>query len=88
MTTQSKSQKNPLLFIIIIAVILFIASVLWKYTHTDNSEEINIPDITKVDPIKTKKPKIIEDTINVDRSSNPIDDAHHCSKLPPIDARP
>ena len=76
MTTQTKS---PLTIIIVIAILLFIASIIWKNFQTDNSEEINIPVITKTTPKDIKKPEIIEDTLNV-QSTNANDDVEYRTK--------
>ncbi len=46
MTT--KSNLHPLIIIIIIAIILFIAALLWKQTRIDNSEVPTIPTPPKI----------------------------------------
>ena len=62
MTTKSK--KNPLIILIILAVLLFISAYAWKQFQVDNSEVIytDIPPVKEV--IKTKKKKTIQPIVN------------------------
>lgn len=57
----TKSKLNPLNLIIIVAILLFIAAALWKFTNVDNSEEVYVPPIAKDKTITNKKREIVED---------------------------
>lgn len=73
MTTKSK--KNPLILLIILAVILFISAYVWKQFQVDNSEVIysELPQVKEV--VKTNKKKKalpIENTQPVVQASNQV----------------
>jgi predicted negative regulator of RcsB-dependent stress response len=55
MTTKSK--KNPLIILIVLAIILFISAYVWKQFQVDNSEAIysEAPKVKKI--VKTNKKK-------------------------------
>jgi len=71
----SKSKKNPLILLIILAVILFISAYVWKQFQVDNSEIIytDIPQVKKnVKTNKKKTPLPIENTEPVEISSTQV----------------
>ncbi len=77
MTTQTKS--NPLLKLITIAVILFIAALIWKNTKVNNEEIINIKPVKnqKIDNQKFKERTIHsekDNTIPTEKTTEIIED--------------
>jgi len=66
----SKS-KSPLLLIVFIAFSFFIAALIWKNFHADNSEEVYVKPITvESTPVK-KAPKIVKGDIeNIDSKND------------------
>lgn len=62
MTT--KSNLNPLVIIIIIALSLFVIALIWKNYHVDNSEQINLPKQETIKETKLTKKITIKDNSN------------------------
>ena len=64
MTTNSKSSLK---YIVALAIIIFFAALLWNSYHIDNSEPItNIPEISPLKKITTKKTQLPHITQSVE----------------------
>ncbi|VAW34911.1 hypothetical protein MNBD_GAMMA01-2174 [hydrothermal vent metagenome] len=72
MTTKTK--LSPLTLIIIAAVLLFVAAVVWKATHVDNSEEVYVPVIEKTKSSNKNKRVVIEDTFDIEHPEGSIEE--------------
>ncbi|MFK8012164.1 MAG: hypothetical protein AB8B80_09005 [Marinicellaceae bacterium] len=79
MSTQSKS--NPLLFIIIAVVILFIAAIIYKNLTIDNSEEITVPKITALKDSEPKKKREYDFSPTADIPALPDEDVDQYAHL-------